>query len=145
LQSITEAMHALERTQIAIFVSHSTWIFSAFLMVHVAAITFVVGMIAVVDLRLIGLASRKSAVSDLCREALPWTWTAFAISALTGAVLFLAQPVKYVGNFAFQMKFAVMALAAVNMLAFQLITYRGVVAWDRQSPIPLAARLSVAI
>jgi hypothetical protein len=143
--SIMDYVIALEGTQAAIFVSHSSWIFPAFLMIHVTAVALVVGMIAIVDLRLLGFASRKSAVSALCREVLPWTWAAFAVSAITGAVLFLAQPVKYFGNFAFQMKFAVLVLAAINMLVFQLITYRGVAAWDRNAAIPLAARLAGAI
>jgi Family of unknown function (DUF6644) len=145
MTSIMDYVVALEHSQAAIFVSHSSWIFSAFLMIHVTAIAIVVGMIAIVDLRLLGLASRKSAVTALCREALPWTWAAFAVSAITGAILFLAQPVKYFGNFAFQMKFALMALAGVNMLVFQLITYRDVAAWDRDGTIPLAARLAGAI
>jgi hypothetical protein len=145
MASITDYVVALEQSEAAVFVSHSPWIFSAVLMVHVTTIAIMVGMIAIVDLRLIGLASRRSAISDLCREALPWTWAAFAVAALTGAILFLAQPVKYFGNHAFQMKFALMALAGVNMLVFQLITYRRVAAWDREAAIPLAARLAGAI
>ena|SRR5437899_438458 len=145
VQSITEFLKWLETTPVAIFVSHSPWGFSAILMLHMAAITVVFGMIAVVDLRLLGLASRKCAVTDLCREALPWTWGAFVVSVFTGVLLFVAQPVKYVDNHAFQMKFLLMGLAGINMLAFQLVTYRGVAAWDRDAAVPLAGKLAGAI
>jgi hypothetical protein len=42
-------------------------------MVHIAAISVVFGMIAAADLRLLGLASRDRAVTDIRGEALPWT------------------------------------------------------------------------
>jgi hypothetical protein len=143
--SIIDALHWVEHTPVAAFVSHSTWGFSALLSVHILAVAVVFGMIAMVDLRLIGIAAKHSAVTALCREALPWTWSAFALSALTGMLLFTAQPVKYWGNDAFQMKFAIMALAGLNMLVFQLITYRGVARWDRDTAVPWAGRLAGAI
>ena len=60
-------------------------------------------------------------------------------------VLFMAQPVKYFDNHAFQMKFFLMAIAGLNMLAFQLVTYRGVAAWDRDAAVPPAGKLAGAI
>ena len=92
--SMTDALHWLEHTPVAVFVSHSTGGFSALLSVHILAVAIVFGMIAMVDLRLIGIAARHSAVTVLCREALPWTWSAFALSALTGMLLFTAQPAR---------------------------------------------------
>jgi hypothetical protein len=134
----------LETTPLALFVMQSAFAFSALDMAHVAAISIVFGMIAVVDLRLLGLASRDCAVTDICSEALPWTWTAFAIAVITGVIMFTGQPVKYYGNFALRMKLALIVLAGVNMVVFHLLTYRGVAAWDRGS-IPLAARLAGAV
>ena len=145
MESITEILKWIEHSPVGMFVSHSTWGFSALLSIHILAVTLVFGMITVVDLRLIGVAARGCAVSALCREALPWTWSAFGISVVTGMLLFTAQPVKYWGNDAFRMKFAVMALAGINMLVFQLITYRGVARWDRDSAVPLAGKLAGAI
>ena len=145
MQTITDILHWVERTPVAIFISHSTGGFSATLSLHIVAVTVMFGMIAVVDLRLLGLAAKRCAVTALCREALPWTWAAFAVSAVTGALLFTAQPVKYWGNDAFRMKFALMALAGINMLVFQLITYRGVSRWDHDTRVPLAGKLAGAI
>ena len=70
-------------------------------MFHVAAISVVFGMIAVLDLRLIGIAFKDYAVTDLSRQVLPWTWVAFAVAAVTGALMFSGQAVKYSANFAF--------------------------------------------
>jgi hypothetical protein len=145
LQRVIEFLKWLETTGFALFIAESSWFFQAALMLHLAAITVVVGMIAVVDLRLMGLASMKCAVTDVCRQALPWTWWAFAASVLTGGALFMAQPVKYFENFAFQMKFLLMVLSGINMLVFQFITYRGVSRWDRDAAVPFAGKLAGAI
>jgi hypothetical protein len=137
-------LHNLETTALALFVMQSGFAFCVLNMVHIAAIAVMFGMISVVDLRLLGLASRDCIITDVCREALPWTWAAFAFVVVTGAVMFTRQPVKYYGNFALRMKLALIVLAGVNMLVFRFVTCRGVVAWD-DGPIPLAARLAGAV
>jgi uncharacterized protein DUF6644 len=134
----------LEKTPLALFVSQSAFGFSALDMLHIAAISVVFGMIVVVDLRLLGVASKDCAVTDICRQALPWTWAAFAIAVLTGVPMFLGQSVKYYNNYAFRMKFLLMLLAGINMLVFHYITYRGVAKWDR-APVPMSARLAGAV
>jgi hypothetical protein len=137
-------MRVVEKSGIAIFVSQSAYGFNALDMFHVAAISVVFGMIAVLDLRLIGIAFRDYTVTDLSRQVLPWTWASFAVAAVTGALMFTGQAVKYSGNFAFQAKLAVMALAGANMLVFHFLTYRGVAKWDHGGA-PLAGRIAGAI
>ena len=134
----------LEKTPLGLLVSQSIFGFSALDMIHIAAISVVFGMIAVVDLRLLGVASKDCAVTDICRQALPWTWVAFGIAALTGVLMFMGQSVKYYNNYAFRMKLLLMLLAGINMLVFHYITYRGVAKWDRAG-IPMSARLAGAV
>jgi hypothetical protein len=134
----------LEKTPLALLVSQSIFGFSALDMIHIAAISVVFGMIAVVDLRLLGVASKDCAVTDICRQALPWTWVAFGIAALTGVLMFMGQSVKYYNNYAFRMKLLLMLLAGINMLVFHYITYRGVAKWERAG-IPVSARLAGAV
>jgi hypothetical protein len=64
-------LHKLETTALALFVMQSVFAFSALDMVHITAISLVFGMITVIDLRLLGLASRDCVVTDICGEALP--------------------------------------------------------------------------
>jgi hypothetical protein len=144
LQAVLAYMHWVEKSAIAIFVSQSTYGFNALDMFHVAAISVVFGMIAVLDLRLIGIALRDYAVTDLSRQVLPWTWAAFAVAAVTGALMFSGQAVKYSTNFAFLTKLALMGLAGANMLAFHFVTYRGVAKWDHGA-VPFAGRIAGTI
>lgn len=141
---IKDLLHWLQSTEVAVYISQSGWSFSALEMVHVTATTLIVGMIAIVDLRLIGLGPKGAAVSELYREAIPVTWAAFAVAAVTGALLFASQAMDYYLNIAVRLKFSLLALIAVNMLVFHYAIYPGVGKWDRDTPVPLAARLAGA-
>ena len=54
-----------------------TWWFPLLESIHVIAIALVVGSIATVDLRLLGLAAVRYPVSQVVRKLVPWTWAAF--------------------------------------------------------------------
>src|SRR5262245_46625242 len=112
--------------------------------VHVLAITLVLGSIAVADLRLLGLASVKRPVSQLLHEVLPITWLAFGVALATGLLMFTSNAVEYAHNRPFQLKMLMLVLAGLNMLVFQLVTFRGVGAWDEKRRTPPAARLAGA-
>ena len=143
--TIKELLGWIQTTEVAMLIAQSRGWFPALEMIHVTATTFVFGMITIVDLRLLGLLSRGSAVSDLYRDVIPLTWTAFVVAAVTGVLLFISQAKEYYVNVAFQMKFATLALIAINMLVFRLVVYPGVAKWDRDAPIPFAAKLAGAI
>jgi hypothetical protein len=143
--TIKELMVWIQSTDVAMLISQSRGWFPALEMIHVTATTFVFGMITIIDLRLLGLLSRGSAVSDLYRDVIPLTWAAFVVAAISGILLFMSQAVAYSANFAFQMKFAALALIAINMLAFRLIVYPGVSKWNRDAAVPFAAKLAGAI
>jgi hypothetical protein len=143
--TIKELMGWIQSTEVAMVVSQSRGWFPALEMIHVTATTFVFGMITIVDLRLIGLLARGSAVSDLYRDVIPLTWAAFVVAAISGVLLFMSQAVAYSANFALRMKFAALVLIALNMLAFRLFVYPGIATWDRAAAIPLRARLAGAI
>jgi uncharacterized protein DUF6644 len=120
-------------------------LFPMFESLHVLAITLVLGSIAVVDLRLLGFASRNRPLTKLLREVLPVTWVAFAVAVISGGTLFASNAVEYAHNFPFQMKMLLMLLAGLNMLVFHFITYRGIGQWDESSRPPPAARAAGAI
>lgn len=122
----------------------SEWLFPIIETLHVMALTVVVGSIAMMDLRLLGMTSRNSPVSRLSNEVLPWTWTAWCVSAVLGTLMFMSKAHTYAENLQFQLKFASMGLAALNMLVFHLGAFRRVERWDLDDP-PRSAKLAGAI
>jgi hypothetical protein len=110
--------------------------------VHVIALALVVGTIFLVDTRLIGLTSTRLSFRAISSRLLPWTWAGFILAAITGFLLFSSNAVAYYANGAFRLKLTLMILAAVNMLYFELVTFRNVAAWDTSTKPPVAARLA---
>lgn len=137
---MNDILEAIGASPIGIFMAESPTAFPWVETVHVVAITTVIGVIAIVDLRLIGVASRSYSISRLTKALLPLTWIGFALAAVTGSLLFCSQPVTYFNNFAFRMKMVLLLAAGLNMVMFHLVTMRGIALWDRDARVPAAAK-----
>ncbi|HTV80094.1 MAG TPA: DUF6644 family protein [Steroidobacteraceae bacterium] len=118
------------------------WLFPNIETIHVIAIATVFGSIAMVDLRLLGMVGRRSSAAQIAAEYLPITWTAFAVAAFAGSLMFISKAVTYFHNLQFELKFLFMALAGLNMLVFHCGAFRSVNRWNDQLPPPLPARLA---
>jgi hypothetical protein len=143
--SLDQWMSRLENTTIGTAVRGDSgweWLFPNIETLHVLSFAAVFGSILMVDLRLLGISSRGSAVSRLSAEVLPYTWVAFGCAAVTGGLMFASKAQTYVHNLQFQLKFACMVLAGINMAIFHLGAYQHVLDWDRALPPPRAARLA---
>lgn len=145
MQSVTDLLQWLQGTSLAMFIHDNRWAFTTIEVVHVLAIGIMVATISVVDMRLMGLASMKRPFTELARQVLPATWTAFVVALLTGPLLFVSQAVDHFANTMFRIKMLLILVAGINMLIFELITARGVAAWDRKPLPPLSARLAGAV
>ena len=129
----------LESCWFATAVAESAWAFPIIEIVHVFALCLVVGSISMIDLRLLGVSRRHRSVRELTASVLPWTWGAFAVAGTAGFLLFSSKATQYLANPAFRLKLLFLALAAMNMLTFHLITARTIANWDTGTP-PLPAR-----
>jgi hypothetical protein len=121
-----------------------TWWFPLLESIHVLAIGLVVGTILMVDLRLLGLAALRYPASRVTRELVPWTWIGFVVAFITGFGMFMAGATRYVENPAFQIKFMLLPLAALNMVWFQFRTMRTISSWDDTNVLPTTAQLAGA-
>lgn len=110
--------------------------------VHVLAISAVVGVISIVDLRLLGVRSHTPRVRTLLGQLIPIVWIAFVLAAISGGLLFASNATGYAKNFDFQAKMALMLLAFLNMLAFHVVGRDRLAAWDEAERLPALARLS---
>lgn len=142
--AVTALLQSLYDTPLAAWIRESELAFPCIECVHVAAISLVVGTIAVVDLRLLGLASLERRLSRLFADVLPLTWGAFAVAAASGLLLFASNAPRYAGNAYFRAKLLLLVLAGINMLVFNLGARRGLAGWD-DGPAPRAARLAGAL
>ena len=109
---------------------------------HVLAVALVFGTIFIVDLRLLGVPHVRRSFTLIASELLRYTWAAFALAVVTGALMFAPNSITYYSNTAFRLKMLTLLAAGVNMLIFQLLTSRTVKSWDQNAPVPGAARIA---
>jgi hypothetical protein len=145
LQSLTALAEWLQATSLAVFIHNTPWVFTTIEVVHVFAISLVIGTIAIVDLRLLGFASTRRPVAELAGQVLPFTWIAFVLAAAAGLLLFISRAAAYLVSTTFQIKMAIIVLAGINMLVFELITARSVQDWNVAPKPPMPARLAGGI
>lgn len=109
--------------------------------IHVLALTLVIGSIAIVDLRLLGLTWRDRSVVEATTLSLPITWSAFFVAAITGILLFASNATVYAGNAYFQAKMLLIALAGLNMGAYHAFAGRRASQWRNAAATPWPARV----
>lgn len=139
---IESLLEALGQSPIGLFMAENPVAFPWIEVAHVLSIVTVFGSILMVDLRLLGLASRDYPLGKLSRTILPVTWIAFLLAVITGGLLFCSNPYGYYGNMAFRAKMLLLLLAGLNMLVFHLVTMRGGRVNDGPGPLPGGARLA---
>ena len=138
---LTDVLTWLELTPVGELMQTSDWAFPAAEVVHVLAVVIVYGFIAIVDLRLLGLAGTSRRYTRLALETLHFVWIAFVAAVVTGFLMFITQPTQYVANPWFVTKMVFIALAGVNMLIMELIVARQAHTWHEKG-FPFTARLA---
>lgn len=135
----------LENSRLAAAIAESSVLFPFIEAIHVLAAAFLVGSIAIVDLRLLGLLGRAQKPLRLLSDMLPLTWVAFTMAAISGTLLFSVQAVHYAADFAFRLKLVLIALAGLNMLLFQLVTGRKISGRPDDAVLPASARIAAGL
>jgi hypothetical protein len=133
----------LQNTSLGIGIAESEWWFPIIETLHVIALVTVIGAIAAMDLRLLGLTSGNKSVVAMERDTVPLTWGAFAFALITGLLLFVSKAATYMANPYFLWKMGPMALAGVNMLIFHRLVSQGMHEWGQPGhATPTAAKVS---
>ena len=120
----------------------SEWMFPIVEGTHVIALALSVGTLMVMDLRLAGWLMRRERVSEVSNQLMPYSLTGFTIMFVTGILLFCSQALKAYGSVWFQVKLAMLLLAGINALVFELTLRRTVTEWDTQQSPPFRASLA---
>ena len=126
----------------SIAIRESLYGYPVLLSLHVVSMCVFAGLILMMDLRLSGFGYLRTPVSRIQKRLFPWQMVGLAMSSITGGLLLYGDPMRYRGKVLFWTKAVLMVLAGVNALAFHLITYRSVAAWDEDAAPPFRVRLA---
>ncbi|HEU4626948.1 MAG TPA: DUF6644 family protein [Steroidobacteraceae bacterium] len=113
--------------------------------VHVLGITAVLGTISVVDVRLLGGVLTQAPVARIARPLIRLTWCGFIVMFVSGALLFAAQAATLYSNAAFRIKLLLLALLALNVVAFHSTVFKSVEAWGSSPHSPARARFAAFV
>src|SRR6185369_8883165 len=136
---------SLESSAIASRIRSSLYIFPFIESTHVVGLAMVFGTIAIVDLRLLGVASTHRSFKRMASDILKWTWVAFAVTAATGALMFITNAGVYYHNLFFRMKMLLLVLAGLNMLVFELTAGRSIHRWDKAPSAPRMGKTTAVL
>jgi hypothetical protein len=113
--AVPEILNTIEHTGISIWLRESQSIFGFYfiLLFHTFGMSLVVGANMVVDLRILGVAS-KIPLQPL-KRLFGIMWTGFGLNAVTGVLLLTAYPTKELTNPDFYLKLIFIGLAVFTM------------------------------
>jgi hypothetical protein len=106
-------MLLIQSNAIADALNSSEWVFPIAECFHIAAFAWSIGMIALVDFRLLGVGLKRESVSQVAKATAPWTLLGLAVVLLSGPILFLSDVRMYLHNPAFRFKIGALAIAII--------------------------------
>lgn len=93
--------------------NNNEWSFPFLEIIHIGAFTLSIGTIALVDLRMLGLAMMRRPAAELYKDTWMWTLVGLIIMLTTGPLIFFSDPVMYLHNSSFVFKMYALAIAII--------------------------------
>lgn len=135
----------LEQSALGSYIASAEYAFPLIETFHVIAITTVVGTIAIMDLRLLGLTSRRWSVTSVSQDTLRLTWGAFVLAVITGLLMFISKAPTYMVNPYFLWKMVLIALAGINMAILHTGAWKTVGNWEIGDAIPASVKVAAGL
>ena len=138
---MTHLVEWLTHTRISTTISDTAWIIPAVQCVHILAIAFTFTSMAMLDLRLAGVAGRQHSIESLAKRFLPTMWLAVIVLLVTGILLILGEPSRALLNWVFGVKMLLLlAVLLLTLVSDRVLRgYSGT--WDRTTRPPVGARV----
>lgn len=138
--SLLEWCQWLQHTRFATAISESDYLFPLIEGSHILALPLSVGMIVILDLRLLGIAFCDGPAGRLVLNLLRWSKIGFAVMFLTGGLLLITQAGKAYGNVFFRAKLISLVLLGINAAVYQKFFYPKMPEWNSARGTPTGAK-----
>ncbi|MEP6546206.1 MAG: DUF6644 family protein [Gammaproteobacteria bacterium] len=92
-----------------------TWFVPLVQSVHILCIAVVLTLVAMTDLKMLGVQVGSQSLSEMVSQSMPWVWTALVLLLTTGMLLTITEPARELLNNMFRIKM-LMVLALVGVL-----------------------------
>ncbi len=112
------------------------WLYASVAVIHYLTMFWFIGSMAVVDLRVLGLAAKKRTILDVAEQFFPWVWIGMILSSIAGFFMFATQAGDWAPDRIVHIKFIMILIS----LAFVIIVRLNVRKWSEAREIPTWAK-----
>ena len=112
---------------------------------HVLTIMIFLGMLCVIDLRMLGVAFAKVPASTIAERLDTPMMIGFVAMVISGFVLFYAIPVRFTTSIWFRMKVILLIAAGINAFMFRAKMQASTDSWDKDRVPPRRIRVGAGV
>ena len=116
---ILDLAQSIQSSSIGVALSESPYAFPLIEAIHLIGLSVSVGLLFLIDLRLVGVFLKKVPVTDLLRQLRPIVLGGFAVIFVSGGLLLWSEVATIIVSPAFPVKFLFIAIAGLNALYFE--------------------------
>jgi uncharacterized membrane protein SirB2 len=120
----------LSNTALSQHIQDAFWIIPTVQTVHIVAIAIVMTSMAMLDLRLVGIAGRRQSLQDMAARFLPWVWVTLVVLLCSGTILIIGEPGRELQSNMFWIKMSLLVCALTLTLIFQTLLRRRKGFWE---------------
>lgn len=106
----------IEATSLGNAIRQSLWLFPVIEAVHLLGLCVLGGAVLIVDLRMLGVGLRSSAIPQVMKDVRPWFVGSLIVMLLTGWALFTSEAIKCYYNTSFWVKMTTLPFAILLTL-----------------------------
>jgi hypothetical protein len=135
----------LAATPLSMQIKTVDWIIPTVQTIHILSISIVMSAAAMVDLRVLGVLSRRQPLAAVAYRFVPWIWWTVVVLFLSGSTLIIGEPGRSLRNAAFILKMSMLAAVLILTLVFQRGLRRDDRFWESSPGRRISGRLIAGI
>ena len=130
---------AVEGSAINQWVIGSAWTWPILEILHFVGLSFLLGAMLVIDLRLAGYFRQINIAAT--HKLLPWALLGFGINLVTGFLFLMGDPARYTANIGFLWKMILVLVAGLNAIWFWIKISPFMNSWEPHADTPGLAKV----
>ena len=107
---------------------HQSWGWPIALTFHAFGTAIIVGLMAIIALRMLGLF--RTIPYGAVQRLIPFIWVALVVQVASGLTLWMTKPAQYLGDGMFEVKMAFLVASIIVTVVFQRIVNGEAAKWD---------------
>lgn len=140
MSALLELATAIQDSAFGTLLAESQYAFPIIEGIHLIGLSLSVGLIFLIDLRLIGVFLRHVPVTDVLHQLRPWVLGGFAAIFASGILLFWSEAATVIQSPAFPVKLLFILIGGINALYFELKLAKQQEVVDNQPVLPKNVR-----